>query len=64
MAAAIDFHVTTKPGEAFAGAIGTKDGLGYALGDCVALAVAAPAMHLGWLLIAENNNAQAVTCCI
>ncbi len=63
-AAAIDFHVTTNPGEALAGAIGTKNGLGFALGDCAARPVAAPAMHLGWLLIAKSNNAQAVTCCI
>ncbi len=63
-AAAIELQVTTKPGEALAGVIGTKDGLGFALGDCAARPVAAPAMYLGWLLIAKNNNAQAVTCCI
>ena len=58
-AAAIDSHVTTTPGEALAGAIGTKDGWGFVLGDCAARPVATPAMHLGWLLIA-----QAVTCCM
>lgn len=58
-AAAVYFHVKTTPGEALAGAIGTKDGCGFARGDCAARPVAVPAMHLGWLLIA-----QAVTCCM
>lgn len=60
-AAAIDFHVPTKSGEALAGVIGTKDGLGFALNDCVARPVA-PTMYLSSLLIAKNHNAQAVTC--
>ena len=47
-----------KPGKAPAGAIGTKDGLGFGLGDCVARPVAAPAMHLGWLLIAKVKTHQ------
>ena len=46
-AAAVYFHVKTTPGEALAGAIGTKDGCGFARGDCAARPVAVPAMHLG-----------------
>ena len=48
-AAAIDCHVATTPGEALAGAIGTKDGWIFAQGDCAARPVAAPEMHLHWL---------------
>ena len=48
-AAAIDCHVTTIPGEAPAGAIGTKDGWTFAQGDFAARPVAASEMHLHWL---------------
>ena len=56
----IRLYVTITPCDTLSDAIVVKGDLGCAVGDCITLAVAAPALHFGHLVSAEDDNEQAV----